>query len=77
MNAVKPCPFCGGKTVTAYEGSTFRWVYVACDECGAQTGEVRRQTIGVTPEESWPVAVAKAIAEWNTRVDATQGARDE
>ena len=42
----KPCPFCGEKSITIREGSTFRWMLAECNGCGATCGEVRVQTIG-------------------------------
>lgn len=62
-----PCPFCGHLGVTGYEGSTFRWYYVACDGCGAQCGEVRIQTIGMPRGDAVRVAHAEAVEEWNKR----------
>jgi len=62
----KPCPFCGGNHITVQEGSTFRWVHATCGNCGAQSGEVRRNTM-VKPEASWLDARADAIEEWNKR----------
>lgn len=59
-----PCPFCGKTGVNVHEASTFRWVVAECNNCGAQCGEVRRDTMKPsTPEED----EAAAIAEWNTR----------
>ena len=63
-----PCPFCGGRKVSVHEGSTFRWRFAACDNCGAQTGEVRCQTMGDGTKEEWEAqAKLYAIAEWNRR----------
>lgn len=64
----KPCPFCGGSRVSVREGSTFRWLYASCDECGAQAGEVRVQTLGEGTNEQWrAVGEADAMEAWNTR----------
>jgi hypothetical protein len=64
-----PCPFCGSSKVSVEEGSTFRWVFAMCDECGAQAGEVRKKiTDEGTPEEREADANYRAISEWNTRV---------
>lgn len=64
----KPCPFCGSTAVTVCEGSTFRWRFAMCMECGAQAGEVRAQTLGEGTREEWEEeATAHAIASWNTR----------
>lgn len=66
----KPCPFCGGESITIQEGSTFRWMMVECNECGAASGEVRVQTIGEGPPAAWKAKGAQdAVAEWNKRAD--------
>lgn len=68
MITPKPCPFCGGSSVSCHEGSTFRWIVACCDECGAQAREVRKQTHGPgTPEAWWGIAEINAIAAWNER----------
>jgi len=61
-------PFCGGTKISTHEGSTFRWLYASCDECGAQAGEVRVQTLGNgTPEQRRATAAVDALAAWNER----------
>ena len=63
-----PCPFCGETGVTVVEGSTFRWMFAACDHCGASCGEVRVQTHGDgTPEQWREQGKRDAIDEWNRR----------
>lgn len=63
-----PCPFCGGTKIETQEGSTFRWWYASCGECGAQAGEIRRQTLGEGTNEEWDAqARADALAAWNRR----------
>jgi transcription elongation factor Elf1 len=63
-----PCPFCGCAEVTVQQGSTFRWLIAACQGCGAQSGEVRVQTMGAgTPSEWADAGEALTIAEWNKR----------
>lgn len=72
-----PCPFCGGTNITTREGSSFRWWLAECDECGATSSEVRRQTTARQAEqhlsvselnEKWDAAAADAaIARWNER----------
>ena len=64
---VMPCPFCGKDEISVHEGSTFRWVYAACDNCGAQAGEVRVNTM-IPKAEAAPEADKRALAEWNKRV---------
>lgn len=56
-----PCPFCGAEGVTVSEGSTYRWVYAECNNCGARSSEARR---GATSEGDRPAA----IYEWNYRM---------
>lgn len=73
-----PCPFCGGKSVSVEEGSTFRWVYASCDDCGAQCGEVRKQTMGEGTQEQWNAAAeVSAINAWNTRAAAPSESKGE
>ncbi len=62
-----PCPFCGGTSISTHEGSTFRWMYAGCDECGAQAGEVRINTMTVDRSHAIKEAQQRAIVEWNTR----------
>ena len=64
-----PCPFCGGTEVEIMDGSTFRWVFAACQDCGAGCGEVRVQTTGKPRDEALVEAGQRAIAEWNTRAN--------
>ena len=66
--SIKPCPFCGGSSISVYMGSTFRWRYAACKSCGAQAGEVRCQTLGNGTKEQWEEqARIDAINAWNER----------
>ena len=65
---VRPCPFCGGVKVSVHEGSTFRWRFAGCDECGANAGEIRCQTTGTGTKEEWEKdAECRALEEWNVR----------
>jgi hypothetical protein len=48
-------------------GSTFRWLYAACRSCGAQSGEVRIDTLSEWREQAEDDARQRAIEEWNTR----------
>jgi len=65
---IKPCPFCGDTVVDVEEGSSFRWRVAICRSCGAQAGEVRRQTLGEGTNDEWDAAARiAALAEWNTR----------
>ena len=64
----KRCPFCGSMEVDVQEGSTFRWRFAMCMNCGARAGEVRAQTLGEGTREQWEAqAKADALAEWNLR----------
>lgn len=61
-----PCPFCGEKSITIREGSTFRWVQVECLACGATCGEVRGHHN--TTEPGWKDRASQdAIHDWNMR----------
>ena len=68
MSEIKPCPFCGCPDVEVYEGSTFRWRFASCENCGAQSGEVRVQTMGEGDQKVWEAQAKKeALEEWNKR----------
>lgn len=62
-----PCPFCGSTSISTYDGSTFRWMYAGCDDCGAQAGEVRIDTLAADKVAADKAAHNDAIAEWNKR----------
>lgn len=64
--ALLPCPFCGSENINLHEGSSFRWVYMGCDDCGAQTGEYRFHTL-VEQEQAKIEALQDGKKEWNTR----------
>lgn len=64
----RPCPFCGSTNIWTYPGSTFRWRYAGCGDCGVQCGEVRIQTIDMPRPEAISRANDELIAEWNRRV---------
>jgi hypothetical protein len=65
---IKPCPFCGGTSVSTREGSTFRWWLAECNECGATAGEVRCKTSGDGTKEDWvKQAGIDALNAWNGR----------
>ena len=67
----KPCPFCGGTNIAPLEVS-HRWWVAECADCGAQCGEVRRQTMGEgTPVEWEAKARSDAIAEWGRRAETS------
>jgi Lar family restriction alleviation protein len=65
--ALLPCPFCGHVGISVCEGSTFRWRYAMCDNCGAQAGEVRHNTLADDQAAATKESHAEAIKEWNTR----------
>lgn len=63
-----PCPFCGSLDISVQEGSTFRWRRAGCNDCGAEAGEVRCQTLGDGDPKQWDTeARVAAIQEWNRR----------
>jgi len=62
----KPCPFCGSSNISLHEGSSFRWVYVGCDDCGAQCGEYRFNT-SIDQDDAKKQALVEGIEEWNKR----------
>lgn len=75
IQEVKPCPFCGCKTVQVVDGSTFRWAKAECDNCGASCGEVRVNTTQARNETEIRAAV---VEEWNKRIaDPLQTRIDE
>lgn len=75
IQEVKPCPFCGCKTVQVVDGSTFRWAKAECDNCGASCGEVRVNTTQARNETEIRAAV---VEEWNKRIaDPLQARIDE
>lgn len=66
-----PCPFCGSTNIDVLEGSTFRWAFAECIDCGARSGEIRVQTSGVGTIDEWKKeAQVKALNEWNQRYSA-------
>jgi Lar family restriction alleviation protein len=67
MKDLLPCPFCGSENINLHQGSSFRWVYMGCDDCGAQTGEYRFHTL-VEQEQGKIEALQDGVKEWNTRV---------
>ena len=67
MAAIKPCPFCGHDGVTVVEGSTFRWRVAMCERCGAQSGEVRHNTLAEDQAEAENRSTLEAIGIWNER----------
>lgn len=68
-----PCPFCGSRNVFVHEGSTFRWKFAECSECGARSGEVRVKTMGDGDPAEWTAEGIKAALDaWNTRATTAQ-----
>ena len=61
-----PCPFCGDNAgLTMTDGSTYRWGYAYCSNCGASAGEVRR---AYPDDGKW---YEDAIQQWNKRAAPT------
>ena len=59
-----PCPFCGSVGVSVVQTDTHKWRAAQCNECGAQSGDVR----WIWDEEDADAsAEARAIDAWNTR----------
>ena len=67
MGVIKPCPFCGHEGVTVVEASTFRWRVAMCDNCGAQAGEVRHDTLDENQPRAEMYSRQEAINVWNER----------
>ena len=64
----RPCPFCDSKNITVIETSSHRYVAAACNDCGSQGPEIRKQTAGYgTPSSWWDAAESYAIEVWNKR----------
>lgn len=68
MDELRECPWCGEKPagLSICEGSTFRWVIGSCPSCGANPGEIRRDT-SISAEDRHIEDEKIAIAAWNTR----------
>lgn len=70
MLDLKPCPFCSGTNIHAVEGSTHRWGYLECNDCGGNRGDCRKADISLpASHETNRVAFA---ADWNARTLAVQ-----
>jgi len=65
-----PCPFCGSADIASFAGSTFRWRYAMCVECGAQCGEIRINTMTVPRPQAIADADENLLKEWNQRTSA-------
>lgn len=76
MSEIKPCPFCGSTEIEVASGSTFRWKYAFCTGCGAQTDEVRIDTMSEDREAAEAKAREDAFKEWNRRVPQLDPERD-
>lgn len=60
--ALLPCPFCGHSGPLEFQdGSTHRWGVAYCANCGASSGETRRD---YPDTGAWHL---DAVAQWNTR----------
>lgn len=64
MNTPLPCPFCGHIGVSVITPGNHKWRAAQCNNCGAQSSDVRWIWNEPNPEES---AAERAITEWNTR----------
>lgn len=65
-----PCPFCGHIGVSIVQTDTQKWRTAQCDECGAQSGDVRWLYTDDDPDAQ---AAARALEVWNTRNPSTSG----
>jgi hypothetical protein len=63
--ALKPCPFCGGPQIHAHEGSTYRWGYLACADCGGTKGDCRKADIRLPADHE--TNIAAFAVDWNRR----------
>ena len=70
MLELKPCPFCGGTNIQAVEGSTHRWGYLACNDCGGNRGDCRKADIALPA--SHDTNCTAFAADWNARTSAGQ-----
>jgi hypothetical protein len=59
-----PCPFCGHKSVSVVETSSFRWRAAACEECGAQGPEERCRTFGEGARKEWEDLLRRIAPAW-------------
>jgi len=67
-----PCPFCGSDDITTQEGTTFRWRAAVCCRCGAQSGEVRVDTLCKDHLVALEKAKGAALEEWNIRAERSE-----
>ena len=67
MTTALPCPFCGEMSIELVEGTTFRWMLVRCQCCGASGPEARVDTLHKDRTVALERAAAAAIDEWNQR----------
>ena len=65
MSSPLPCPFCGHVGVTVRQTDTHKWRAAVCDNCGAQSCDVRWIYDEDDPDAK---CEKRAIEEWNTRV---------
>ena len=75
MTNIKPCPFCGGTSVSTREGSSFRWWIAQCDECQATSGEIRVSWKSFVISQH--VTDAEALARWNERAEPSPAPTSE
>ena len=62
-----PCPFCKKTGITVEEGSSFKWFFGRCNECGATCGEIRVEGKDIKLDQFGDLIAQKVIAEWNKR----------
>jgi hypothetical protein len=71
---LKPCPFCGGTDISAVEGSTFRWAYLACNTCGGNRGDCRKANSALTADA--PENMVELAEDWNRRASPSSPSGD-
>ena len=71
MPEIKECPFCGGATIQAFEGSTHLWGYLACNDCGGNKGDCRKADISLPANHE--INIVAFAVDWNTRTAGFKG----
>ncbi len=66
--ALLPCPFCGSANIIILKGSSYRWGYYACNNCGANKGDCRKKAPTLPMEH--PINAERFALDWNDRLAA-------
>jgi len=67
MIKLKPCPFCGCKSVSYETNQGTKWGFAVCDQCRACGPEVRT-SYNTSENAEWHI---QANIEWNNRSHRT------